>query len=81
MSNARPGIGAEAVLNFWFNESKPRQWFRRSDAFDAVVRDRFGALTEQACAGGLGNIERIYFLAVSASDSRRAARMAGRSCR
>ena len=57
MSDARPDIGAEAVLNFWFNESKPRQWFRRSDAFDAVVRHRFGALAEQACAGerpGLG---------------------------
>jgi len=55
MSDASPGIGAEAVLNFWFNESKPRQWFRRSDAFDAEVRHRFGALAEQACAGGLGS--------------------------
>lgn len=57
MSDASPGIGAEAVLNFWFNESKPRQWFRRSDAFDAVVRHRFGALAEQACTGGLGSWE------------------------
>ena len=40
-----------AVLNFWFVETKPFQWFRRDKAFDQNVRDRFGALHEAARNG------------------------------
>ncbi|HUP30120.1 MAG TPA: DUF924 family protein [Usitatibacter sp.] len=35
------------VLDFWFGEprGKPRaEWFRKDAAFDAVIRERFGAL-------------------------------------
>lgn len=41
----RPSIEAgEAILNFWFEETKPYQWFRRDHAFDKEVKERFGAL-------------------------------------
>jgi uncharacterized protein (DUF924 family) len=44
------------VLDFWFGPP-PLQtrdaWFRKSDAFDAEVRERFGATLEAALAGGV----------------------------
>jgi uncharacterized protein (DUF924 family) len=51
---------AQEILDFWFlpptadGYGKARdQWFRKDDAFDTVIRTRFGALIEQAMAGGL----------------------------
>ncbi len=48
---------AAAVRGFWFGEAPattPREsWFRRDAAFDAEIRERFGALLETALAGGL----------------------------
>lgn len=42
-----------AVLDFWFGPApwayRP-EWFRRDAAFDETVRERFGALVEQALA-------------------------------
>lgn len=35
---------AADVLRFWFDETPPAQWWRRSDEFDARVRERFGLL-------------------------------------
>jgi uncharacterized protein (DUF924 family) len=29
------------VLKFWFEETKPQQWFSKDDAFDAKLRERF----------------------------------------
>ena len=51
---------AQAVLDFWFGPaddadhalSRP-QWFRKDDAFDAQIADRFGGLIEAALIGGL----------------------------
>ena len=43
----------EAVLHFWFEETKPYQWFRRSDAFDDAIKTRFGAMHDAAKAGRL----------------------------
>jgi uncharacterized protein (DUF924 family) len=50
---------ALAVLDFWFGppddpgHAQPRaQWFRKDDAFDALVHQRFGPLVERALAGG-----------------------------
>jgi uncharacterized protein (DUF924 family) len=43
----------EAVLRFWFEETKPYQWFRRDDAFDAAIKARFGALHRTAAQGKL----------------------------
>jgi uncharacterized protein (DUF924 family) len=44
------------VLEFWFGAPPGRarpEWFRRSEAFDAQIRERFGALHARAAAGGL----------------------------
>ncbi len=46
-------IEAKAVLNFWFNDTTPSQWFAKDPAFDALVRQRFQDLTSQAIAGEL----------------------------
>ena len=58
---------AEEVLAFWFAPDAPassedgagafptrRHWFHKDPAFDATIRERFGALMAQAVAGGLG---------------------------
>ena len=44
-------ISPEDILTFWFDEAGPQKWFEQSDAFDAEVRERFGALTHQAVTG------------------------------
>ena len=42
---------AGEVLAFWFDETRPRQWFAKDAAFDALLRERFLGLTRQAIAG------------------------------
>jgi uncharacterized protein (DUF924 family) len=51
---------AQDVLDFWFlpagseGHGKQRaEWFRKDEAFDAALRERFGVLIAQAVAGGL----------------------------
>jgi len=51
---------AQDVLDFWFlppdadGHGKQRvEWFRKDEAFDTALRERFGALIQQALAGGL----------------------------
>lgn len=53
-------MDAQEVLDFWFlpashaDHGKQRAaWFRKDDAFDAAVRERFGAAIDHAIAGGL----------------------------
>ena len=46
-------MNADDVLEFWFHQCRPWQWFRRRDSFDALVRDRFGGLVESALIGTL----------------------------
>jgi len=46
---------ADTILRFWFTETRPSQWFSKDLAFDALVRDRFQAVTDQALAGGLSH--------------------------
>ena len=41
------------VLHFWFEQSTPAQWFQKDDAFDAAIRERFGALHARAAQGEL----------------------------
>lgn len=36
------------VLNFWFEQSTPAQWFQKDEAFDAAIRTRFIAVHAQA---------------------------------
>lgn len=44
-------MGADDVLRFWFEETTPEQWWKVDPAFDAAVRERFGALLAAAAAG------------------------------
>jgi uncharacterized protein (DUF924 family) len=48
------------VMDFWFGrhgdrarDTPRRQWFEKSDAFDAMINDRFGTLIPRAIAGEL----------------------------
>src|ERR1700758_2707188 len=38
----------DEVLAFWFDPANEAHWWRRSDAFDATIAARFGALHEAA---------------------------------
>jgi uncharacterized protein (DUF924 family) len=52
--------GPDEVLAFWFGDvagddfaSRNTIWFRKNEAFDAAVRDRFASLHAEAAAGHL----------------------------
>jgi uncharacterized protein (DUF924 family) len=49
MTDIQPGWAGD-VLAFWFQETTPEQWFKKSDAFDAQLRERFLA-THEAVTG------------------------------
>jgi uncharacterized protein (DUF924 family) len=42
------------VVRFWFDQTRPRQWFAKDPGFDGLVRERFLGLTGRAIAGELG---------------------------
>src|SRR5580704_15915535 len=48
-------VSADDVLSFWFGDGdQPRdEWFRKSDAFDALIRERFGEAIDLASSGDL----------------------------
>lgn len=52
-----PALDAQAseVLDFWFSETPPRQWFAKDLAFDALVGSRFSGLALAAISGELGS--------------------------
>lgn len=39
------------VLNYWFEELAPQQWFQQSDEVDATIKDRFSAIHETVKEG------------------------------
>lgn len=41
------------ILDFWFKQSTPEQWFERDDDFDNVIRSRFAETHRQATLGEL----------------------------
>lgn len=43
----------QAVLKFWFEEIEPQQWFASDAQFDALIRERFLPLMQQAAASEL----------------------------
>jgi uncharacterized protein (DUF924 family) len=45
------------VLDFWFGELGPRQWFSKSAELDARIRTRFGALHAQLLATHAAGVE------------------------
>lgn len=40
----------EEILAFWFEESTPEQWFKKDDAFDTTIRERFETVHRRALA-------------------------------
>lgn len=50
MGHQQPDQAAE-VVRFWFETLQPADWWRKDAALDARLRERFGALHEQAAAG------------------------------
>jgi uncharacterized protein (DUF924 family) len=46
-------IDADDVLNFWFEEHGPGDWWQGSSEFDAAVAEQFSETFEQAAAGEL----------------------------
>jgi uncharacterized protein (DUF924 family) len=47
---------AASVLEFWQNAG-PKTWFSKSDAFDASIKQQFGALHKKAAANELSSWE------------------------
>ncbi|SDI70868.1 DUF924 family protein [Billgrantia gudaonensis] len=45
--------GTDEVLDFWFRELVPAQWFRKDPALDAEIAQRFGTLLQAATRGEL----------------------------
>ncbi|MBX2855968.1 MAG: DUF924 domain-containing protein [Rhodobacteraceae bacterium] len=49
MSDSQPALPIAAeLLTFWFEENGPQQWYGGGPSFDALVRERFGALLAAA---------------------------------
>lgn len=44
---------AQAVLDFWFGELTPEQWFMKDESVDAAVRDRFRHVHDRLAHGYL----------------------------
>jgi len=45
-------VDPQSVLDFWKNAG-PQKWWRKDDAFDDEILQRFGSTYEMACAGQL----------------------------
>ena len=41
----------DEVLQFWFEELTPKDWFRKDEALDSTIASRFGALYHELRAG------------------------------
>lgn len=46
---------AQNILDFWFKETSPEQWYKKDDAFDASLRQKFGDMVERGLAKKLDN--------------------------
>ena len=43
-------VSASTVIDFWFNEIQPKQWWVKDPDFDELLRQRFGKTLQQASA-------------------------------
>ena len=39
--------GIEEIVNFWFGELSPKDWFRKDEALDSTIASRFGTIYQQ----------------------------------
>ena len=44
------------VLKFWFDKTKPDQWFKKDPRFDASIRERFLGLHEMLMSRGSNSL-------------------------
>jgi len=64
------GSSFQDVLEFWFVELEPRQWWTKDTIIDQLIRDRFGELHDDAIASklycwresGMGRLAEIIVL-------------------
>ena len=47
----------EDILNFWFKECKPEQWFKKNYAFDQIIKNTFSNTIEDAIGGKIDDWE------------------------
>ena len=47
----------EEILNFWFKECIPEQWFKKNEDFDQMIENRFSSAIENAIAGKMDSWE------------------------
>ena len=47
----------EEILNFWFIECKPEQWFKKNEDFDRMIEKSFSSAIEDAIEGKLDSWE------------------------
>ena len=47
----------EEILNFWFIECKPEQWFKKNEDFDRMIGKNFSSAIEDALEGKLDSWE------------------------
>ena len=47
----------EEILNFWFIECKPEQWFKKNEDFDRMIEKSFSGTIEDAIEGKLDSWE------------------------
>ena len=43
----------QKIIDFWFTELKPQQWWQKDRDFDRMIQSRFGSFHQQAQAGEL----------------------------
>lgn len=48
-------MNKQDVLNFWFKELKPKEWFQGTAELDKQIKDRFKQILDQARAGELAD--------------------------
>lgn len=41
------------IIDFWFTELEPKQWWQKDDRLDAQIKTRFGKLHHQASVNEL----------------------------
>jgi len=54
------------VLDFWFGELTPEQWYTKDDALDRTITERFGALHDTLIAANLADLSATRETALAA---------------
>ena len=44
-------MDSQTILDFWFVESTPEQWFKKDDQFDQSIHERFAVVHQQVAQG------------------------------